>query len=184
MTSNFNWFFSFTPCYDNLRVEITDGSLTIVSRKGSIKITENITLTSVLYVPNLSCNLLSISKLTKDFNCIAKFSSSSCEFKELYSRKKIGSAKVHEALYFFGDEDSRTRQALVFGFESISVLFFYFFLFFYDKIMLWHHRLGHPSFLYLKNLFPYLLKNKYPCSFQCENFQIAKHTRVPFFHHP
>ena len=164
-------FFLFTPCSDNLRVEITDGSLTIVSRKGSIKITENITLTSVLYVPNLSCNLLSISKLTKDFNCIAKFSSS-CEFKELYSRKKIGSAKVHEGLYFFGDEDSRTRQALVFGFEFIY--------FFYDKIMLWHHRLDHPSFPYLKSLFSYLFKNKDPCSFQCENFQIAKHTRVPF----
>ena len=33
----------------------------------------------------------------------------------------INNAKVHERLYFFRDEDSRTRQALAFGFKSISV---------------------------------------------------------------
>ena len=79
MTSTFQLFSSYTHCFDNLRVKIVDGSLSIVVGKGSIKISENITLTSVLYIPNISCNLMSISKLTKDFSCIAKFSSS-CEF--------------------------------------------------------------------------------------------------------
>ncbi|RVW49647.1 hypothetical protein CK203_076682 [Vitis vinifera] len=40
---------------------------------------------------------------------------------KLHSRKAIDNAKVHEGLYFFGDEDSRTRQPLAFGFKSISV---------------------------------------------------------------
>ena len=116
----FQLFSSRTPCSNNLRVQIANGSLSIVAGKGSIKIFENITLTSVLYIPNISCNLMSISKLTKDFSDIAKFSSS-CEFQELHSRKTIDNAKVHEGLYFFRGEDSRTRQPLAFGFKSISV---------------------------------------------------------------
>ena len=127
---------------------------------GSNKISEKYYPNFNLYVPNISCNLLSISKLTKDFSDIAKFSSS-CEFQELHSRKTIDNAKVHEGLYFFRGEDSRTRQPLAFGFKSISVSD--------DEIMLWHHKLSHPSsFPYLKILFPYLFKNKDPHSFQCE----------------
>ena len=71
MIGTFQLFSSYTPCSNNLRVKIANGSLSIVA--GSNKISENI-----------SCNLLSISKLTKDFSYIAKFSSSSCEFQELH----------------------------------------------------------------------------------------------------
>ncbi|KAL6334502.1 hypothetical protein AAG906_016052 [Vitis piasezkii] len=71
-----------------------------------------------------SCNLAQTG------NFLAAFS--------LHSRKTIDNAKIHERLYLFRDEDSKNRQALVFGFESIFVS--------KDKIMLWHHRLA-PVFL-------------------------------------
>lgn len=45
--------------------------------------------------------------------------------------------------------------------------------------MLWHFRLGHPSFSYMKHLFPSLFVNKDPSLFQCEMCQLAKHTRAP-----
>ena len=44
--------------------------------------------------------------------------------------------------------------------------------------MLWHSRLGHPSFQYLKQLFPSLFRNK--DVFQCDFCQIAKHQRSVF----
>ena len=47
-----------------------------------------------------------------------------------------------------------------------------------QEIMLWHHRLGHPSFPYLKNFFPLLFINKNPCFF--EVCQLAKDSCATF----
>ena len=44
--------------------------------------------------------------------------------------------------------------------------------------MLLHRRLGHPSFWYLKHLFPSLFRNN--DSFCCEVCQLAKHKRITF----
>ena len=41
--------------------------------------------------------------------------------------------------------------------------------------MLWHFRLRHPNFQYLKHLFPKLFINKDPSSFRCEICELAKH---------
>ena len=46
--------------------------------------------------------------------------------------------------------------------------------------MLWHYRLDHPSFPYLRFLFPILFKNKRLSNFQCEVCQMEKHTRLVF----
>ena len=62
----------------------------------------------------------SISNIPRDLNCTTKFCSSSYEYQELSSRKTIDNAKLHDELYLFKDENSRTRQALVFILESIS----------------------------------------------------------------
>jgi len=47
-------------------------------------------------------------------------------------------------------------------------------------VMMWHRRLGHPNFHYLKRLFPGLFINKDPKKFHCEICQLAKHTRASF----
>ena len=44
-------------------------------------------------------------------------------------------------------------------------------------IMLWHFRLGHPNFQYLRKLFPTLFKNINPKLLQCEICQFSKHVR-------
>ena len=46
--------------------------------------------------------------------------------------------------------------------------------------MLWHYRLGHPSFYYLRHLLPQLFKNKNPSLFQCEFCEMAKHHSSSF----
>ena len=96
MTGCSSLFSTYTPYASNLQVKNVDGSLAIVSRKGSINFSRNMTLKFVLHVPLLTCNLLSISKLTHDQNCVAKFGSSSCQFQELVSRKLMAMLKSVE----------------------------------------------------------------------------------------
>ena len=157
MTSHLNQFITYSPCTSPIKIKITDRTLTPVAGIGSIKLSLTLTIHFAFHVPNLSCNLLSISKLTKDCNCVAKFFHTSCEFQDLLSGKTIGSAKENNGIYLFeGDghvinKQTRALQSEVVSCsESTSVS---------NKVMLWHNRLGHPSFPYLKQLFPSLFIN-------------------------
>nr|CAN83808.1 hypothetical protein VITISV_026963 [Vitis vinifera] len=93
MTGNLMVFHEYTPCHNNSSVRIADGTLSRVFGTGSVIISKDITLHSVLCVPKLDCNLLSISRLTQDFNCVTKFLPHMCEFQALNSGKRIGNAE-------------------------------------------------------------------------------------------
>lgn len=69
MTGSAKLFVSYTPCAGNQKIKIAYGSLSAITRKGFIIISPSITLHDVLHVPNLSCNLFSVSKLTHDLQC-------------------------------------------------------------------------------------------------------------------
>ena len=105
MTDAHHSFSTYSPCAGNLKIKIADGTLSPFASKGSIRISESSTLNPVLHVPNLSCNLLFISQLTKKSNCSAKFLPSYCIFQDLSLGKTIGSAKEHEGLYYFDEID-------------------------------------------------------------------------------
>ena len=80
MTDNYNLFSSYIPCAGNYKVRIADGSFSPVAGKGSIQISDSITLESVLHVPKLDYSVLLIGKLTRDFHCVTKFFPHLCEF--------------------------------------------------------------------------------------------------------
>ena len=124
--------------------------------KGTVSILLNTTPHLVLHVPSLSCNLVSISKLTRELQCGVKFFLSYCEFQDLHSGRTIGSAKEHDGLYYLEDHKqvvNKQCQALSSGSVLIPTSIS-------NKIMLWHKRLRHPSFSYLKRVFPSLFQNK------------------------
>ena len=68
MTSFSNLFNSYSPCSSSEKIRITDGSFSPIAGKGLVKLSENIDLKSILHVPKLACNLLSVSKLSKNSN--------------------------------------------------------------------------------------------------------------------
>ena len=47
---------------------LADGSTSTIQHKGDVCLSPNITLSSVLHVPNFAFNLLSVSHLAKTFN--------------------------------------------------------------------------------------------------------------------
>lgn len=70
---------------------------------------KTLTLNSILHVPKSSCNLISISKLTHDLNCVTKFFPTHCKFQELCTRKTIGCAREVDSLYILDEETKDTR---------------------------------------------------------------------------
>lgn len=166
-------FVLYTPCVGNRKIKIVDGSLSTIAGKGSITISSSSTLHNVLHVPNLSCNLLSVSQLTQDQNCRAYFLPSHCEFQDLKLGRTIGSAKQSGGLYFHEDGSDLRKQSQRTCFESISISLD-------NEIMLWHFRLGHPNFQYLKYLIPCLFKNQDSSLFQCDICELSKHHRASF----
>lgn len=73
MTSHSNSYTSYNPCSGRQKVKVADGTLFSVAGKGCIPISKDLSLDYDLHVPKLSCNLLSISKITKDLNYVVKF---------------------------------------------------------------------------------------------------------------
>ncbi|KAJ9700568.1 hypothetical protein PVL29_006057 [Vitis rotundifolia] len=121
MTNSSNMFESYSPCPGNKRVRIADGNFSPIAGKGLIKTSEEIDLKSILHVPKLTCNLLSVSKLSRDSNCCVIFYESHCIFQDQSSGKTIGSARMINGLYYF--EDNLPSNKIAQGLSSISSLF-------------------------------------------------------------
>ena len=85
----------------------------------------------------------------------------------------IDSAKQSGELYFFEDGSELEGQAHSTCFKSFSIVGT-------NKIMLWHFRLGHPNFQYLKYLFMNLFLNKNPSLFEYEIGELEKHHHSSF----
>ena len=58
----------------------------------------------MLHVPEISYNLLFISKKTRDLNCQVAFSSNNVFFQNLSLRKTIGTAQHNRGLYLLDDD--------------------------------------------------------------------------------
>ena len=173
MTSSSSLFSNYSRCYKNERVRIADGSFSPIVGKCQIEISNQITLQSVLHVTKLACNLLSVSKISKDSNCRVVFLDSHCEFQDWNSGKMIGSAKMVHGLYYFVSNPFENKIAQGYGgsVSSISA---------HEKIMLWHLRLGHPNFPYLKRLFPKLFQYLDCYSLHCESCYLSKSNKVNY----
>ena len=74
---------------------------------------------------------------------------------------KISLARMFNGLYYF--EENMPRGKIAQEFHSI------FSMSIQEQLIFWHYRLHHLSFIYLKNLFPDLFKNKDPLKFKCES---------------
>ncbi|CAL9235088.1 unnamed protein product, partial [Arabidopsis halleri] len=111
-------------------IGFADGSKTYGTHIGTMKISDTITLSDVLFVPNLNCSLISVSKLLRQTSCFALLTDTLCILQDRFTRTLIGAGEERDGVYYFKDVMAARVNKV-----SAST----------DQI-LWHRRLGHPSF--------------------------------------
>ena len=144
--------------------------------EGTISLTPTLSLVRALLVPDVKCNLLSVGKLLDTLYCSAHFYrivTTYCYFQDIQTQKIIGRGKRIGGLYILTMEDtvvsgSNNHQALSAKVDDRH------------QIWLWHRRLGHPSFSYMKHLFPSLFRTCSDSEFKCETCVMAKSHRASF----
>lgn len=95
-------------------------------------------LLNVLYVPNFNCTLILVSRMLKQTGCIAIFTDTICVLQYRFTRTLIGADEEREGVYYFkGVKVASANQTTA---KSIS------------PSVLWHRRLGHPSYKVLSTL--------------------------------
>ena len=146
------------PC----AVGFADVGTTTSSSMGDLILSETISLKDVLYVPNLDCTLISVSKLLRHMNCFALFTDAICLLQDRSSKTLIGAGEERDGVYYFKD----VSMARVSKAEGKS-----------DQL-LWHQRMGHPAFTVFPMVFG-VMNNV--CSSLCDICFRAKQTRDVFF---
>ncbi|KAK4254159.1 hypothetical protein QN277_020331 [Acacia crassicarpa] len=169
MTDDKTLFTSYTPITKGMTVRIADDSESVVTGIGTVKVSPELSLHSVLHVPKLKCNLLSVSQLAKEERCRVNFFATCCSFQDLLTGTTIGSAKELDGLYYLGETESPKIQSC----NKVSLPRS-------DNLELWHKRLGHPNFNYMSQLFPSLISNQNASVFHCDSCEKAKHHRTSF----
>lgn len=70
----------------------------------TIQLTKTLMLKNVLFVPAFQFNLIFVSKFCFDNSCLLKFLSTTCEFYDPSTGKRIGLGKVINGLYYWTPE--------------------------------------------------------------------------------
>ena len=71
-------------------ISTSNGNAAPVIGDGSLTLTDTLNLDSVLVVPSLDYNLLSVSQITAALSCIIIFWPEFCVFKDIQTRQMIG----------------------------------------------------------------------------------------------
>ena len=140
-------------------LRLANGSQTIAKGIGSACPLPSPPLTSVLYVPDSFFNLISISKLTRDLNCLITFYDHSITLQDRSTGQTIGIGRESQGLFHLSSPSSSTACASM------------------DTSLLIHNRLGHPNISKLQKMVPHFSSLS---SIKCESCQLGKHTRISF----
>ena len=136
-------------------VTVPNGESISVEGAGNTVLANKLQINNVLNIPVFKCNLLLVSRLTKDLHSVLTFYPDFCVMQDLRSRKLIGVGIERNGLYCL-----EPMQNLKMAMKTST------------NSEIWHRRLGHASKVKLHNI----------CSFDkfCDSCIRAKQTRSPF----
>lgn len=90
---------SIIPC----SMGFADCGKTISLSKGVLTISPKLTLHNVLFVKDLNCTLISVSKLLKQTGGVAMFTDTLCVLQDRFRRTLIGAGEERDGVYYFKD---------------------------------------------------------------------------------
>ncbi|GAB2287156.1 hypothetical protein Dimus_039807 [Dionaea muscipula] len=94
----------------SINVVTANGKTTPVLGEGCVSLTDTLNLDTVLVVPSLDYNLLSVTQLTSALNCLIVFWPQCCVFKDIQSRRTIGYGTKRGSLYYLDLSTSSHRK--------------------------------------------------------------------------
>ncbi|XP_021829064.1 uncharacterized protein LOC110769409 [Prunus avium] len=104
-------------------VSNANGTSSPVIGEGSLSLSDSLTLDSVLIVPSLHHNLLSVAQITTALNCTVTFWPTHCVFQDILSSKTIGCGTRRGKLYYLDlafDSEASLNQAYKIGGTSVE----------------------------------------------------------------
>ena len=144
-------------------VGLPNGKFVTATKQGSVYLSSKITLKNVLFVPDLYCNLMSVTQLIDDLQCNVQFTSTTCAIQD-QSSELIGTSVRRDGLFYY-DAAKSVQPVFV---NAVS-----------SSLELWHKRMGHPSERVVK-LLPPASSFKGSLNKACKVCFRAKHPRDKF----
>ncbi|XP_010268113.1 PREDICTED: uncharacterized protein LOC104605176 [Nelumbo nucifera] len=143
-----------SPC----AVGLPDGKNMMALQEGEVQLGKLLILKHVLYVPNLNCNLISVSQFIGELKCTVTFSDKMCVMQDPSSRTMIGVGEKRDGVYLWHcmERTSACRLAKV------------------DSYELWHRRIAKQT----RDVFP-LSNNKASAPFSLIHCDVWGPYRAP-----
>ncbi|XP_075092494.1 retrovirus-related Pol polyprotein from transposon RE1 [Nicotiana tabacum] len=159
------------PSSEKFKVQLPTGNVVSVSHKETSLVLRNNNISNVLYIPEFKYNLLSISQLTKELQCMVAFFPDFCIFQDLYSGQVKGIGKEKHGLYILqgglSQDSSATSINKCAHAASLN-----------NSIDIWHWRLEHAPIDVIRKLDALSTLNKGPqYGHVCP---VAKKSKLPF----
>ena len=93
------WFTNYTEI-EPVRVNLPNGSTIEAYCRGQVKLSTDLIIDNVLYLPHFSVNLIYVSKLCEEHDCILQFEANICIIQERKGLRKTGSTEKRHGLYY------------------------------------------------------------------------------------
>lgn len=131
---------------------------------------QNFKLYDIPHVPDISSNLISVVKFTRDNDCAIIFTSNAFYIQAIHSKQILLSGPCENGVYPISHLlPPRSNAPMVFKCQSPS------------SIKVWHLRLGHPSIPILQSLINQsLVPRLFPSNCVCGHCCVAKSHKLPF----
>lgn len=113
MTGNIDILEQIEECRDGSKVNLPTEQTSSISHTGLVKLSNELKLNNVLYVPAFRHNLLSVKKLAQDSHCKVTFHSSFCIIQDSDTSIVKGVGKAVNGLYYLLNESIKEVLKLI-----------------------------------------------------------------------